>query len=187
MTTLAPPTIYDRALSGEPIPQIVRSHPPVRTSSDGLWTVGEWLIRIPNQDTSSAPEVHRFVSEIRNRTGWSARRLAEIVGTSHTTILRIENGGRLVTGHSGELRRRLSQAEDVVARIYVIAGRDQETTARLLEEAAPPSGRSAVDFLQSDEPARAYLAAIDVARPRPPGLLVGTRPRRNAATAPLHE
>jgi transcriptional regulator with XRE-family HTH domain len=186
MTALAAPTIYERALSGEPLPQIVRTSPPVKTVPRGIWMVGQWQIRIPDQDTSSAPEVHRFVSEIRNRTGWSARRLAEIVGTSHTTILRIENGGRLVSGHSGELRRRLSQADDVVARVYIIAGRDQETTARLLEE-APLSDRPAVDFLQSDQPAKAYLAAIDVARPRPPGLLVGTRPRRDGATAPLHE
>lgn len=141
---------------------------------------------IPNQDTSSAPEVSRLVSEIRNRTGWSARRLAEIVGTSHTTIFRIENGSRLVPGHSGELRRRLSEVGEVIARVYVIADRDQETTSRLLDEATP-SGQSAVEFLQEDQPARAYLSAIDVARPRPPGLLVGTRPRRAGATAPLHE
>jgi transcriptional regulator with XRE-family HTH domain len=186
MTTLAP-TIYDRALWGEPLPQIVRNRPPLETVREGWWTIGQWHIWIPDPELSPAPEVQRFVSEIRDRTGWSARRLAEIVGTSHTTILQIENGRRLITGHSGDLRRRLSHAHDLVARIYIVAGRDQAATAQLLEETPPASGQSAVDLLQSDEPARAYLAAIDVARPRPPGLLVGTRPRRDGATAPLHE
>ena len=186
MTALAAPSIYDEAFLGEPLPQIVRSRQPLKTDSEGFWTVDDWQILLPTLEPSPAPEVHRHVSEIRNRTGWSARRLADVVGTSHTTILRIENGGRLVSAHSGELRRRLSQTDDVVARVYIIAGRDQEATARLLEQVSP-SGQSAVEFLQSDEPARAYLAAIDVAQPRPPGLLVGTRPRRAGATAPLHE
>jgi transcriptional regulator with XRE-family HTH domain len=185
--TLAP-TIYQRAFSGDPLPRIVRDRPPLKTVVEGvwLWTVGDWGIWMPVPQLSPAPAALRFVSEIRERTGWSARRLAEIVGTTHPTIRRIETGGRLVSGHSGELRRRLTQTHDLVGRIYIIAGRDPAATAQLLEE-TPDSGRSAVDLLRSNEPARAYLAAIDVARPRPPGLLVGTRPRRDGATAPLHE
>jgi hypothetical protein len=36
-------------------------------------------------------------------------------------------------------------------------------------------------------PEEAYLAAIDALRPRPTGMLTGSRPRRSGATAALHD
>lgn len=179
-------TIYDEALAGEPIPQIVEMSPTFTAVANGIYLIGDWKIRVPNLVISPIPPARRFVSDIRIRTGWSTRELARIVGTSHTTIGRIERGGRIVAGHSGELGTRLQQAHDVISRTYVIAGSDPVRTSQFLETRGP-SGRSAVEYMREGEPSLAYLAIIDVATPRPEGLLVGNRPRGDGATVALHE
>jgi transcriptional regulator with XRE-family HTH domain len=184
MTTLTAPSVYDQTLLGEPLPRPVRGR--ILEPRGHLWILGSWAINIPIPRLSPAPDVQRIVSEIRNCTGWSARRLADIMGTSHTTILQIENGRRLFAGHSGDLRRRLSDAHEVITRVFVIADREQTKTVQLLED-TPATGKSALDHLRRGDPAKAYLSAIDVMRPRTSGLLVGSRPRQDGATAPLHD
>src|SRR4051794_22825446 len=100
---------------GDPRSQVVIEAPLVTTySGDGILLFGERRIEIPSSTPGPTPELRRLVWELRARTGWSARQLARVLGTTHTTINRVENGGRLVRGHSGELRRRVSDAHDVV-------------------------------------------------------------------------
>ena len=184
MTLIDTGTIYEQALRGEPLERVV-FRAPLNTGST-VWTLGDWALIVPPPIPRPAPEMQRIVSHLKEWTGWSARRLAEVLITSHTTVLGIESGRPLVNGRSGDLRRRLTEMHDVVERIYLLANRDPDTVARLLDT-APPGRRSAIEEMQAGEAARAYLAAIDVLRPRTPGLLVGNRPRRGGATAPLHD
>lgn len=171
---------------GEPRPQVLFSARATATTvGDGIIILGERLIRIPPLAPSPTPELRQLVWELRTRTGWSARQLARVLGTSHPTINRIEAGGRLVRGHSGDLRQRLSSTHDVISRVYMLAGSDADATARVLETAGP-SGHSPIELMHVDEPARAYLAALDVLNPRQDGLLVGSRPRSGDAPSPLH-
>jgi transcriptional regulator with XRE-family HTH domain len=172
---------------GDPRPQVVFSDRAITTTvGDGIVILGERVIKIPRLAPAPTPELRRLVWELRARTGWSARQIARVLGTSHTTINRIEAGGRLMSGHSGDLRRRLGSAHDVVSRVHVLAGSDVDATARALETAGP-TGDSAVALMQADAPAKAYLTALDILNPRQDGLLVGTRPRSGDALAHLHE
>lgn len=135
----------------------------------------------------SAPRLQRIIREVRYRTGWSARRLAEVVGSSHTTILNAENGRPLISGHSGDLGQRLVEIHDLVERVYLLVDRDPERTASALAT-APPGRSSAVEELKAiGDPSRAYLAVLDSLRPRRPGLLIGSRPWRDGPTTALHE
>jgi hypothetical protein len=184
MITLDRATVYGEALFGEPLVRLVR-YPPLNTDSH-FWIVGDWTIVLPETAARPAPEVQRAIADLRGWTGWSARRLADVLGTSHTTVLRIEDGRPLMEGHSGDLRRRVADVHDVVKRIYLLADRDSAATVRLLETRS--GGTDApVDALQRGDLARAYLRAIDAVRPRETGLLVGGRPRREGATIPLHD
>jgi len=184
MTILDATTLYDQALRGEPLFRAVFPEP--LNTRDSFWTLGDWEIILPVPAPRPASGMQSIVRQIRGWTGWSSRRLADIVGTSHTTVLSVENGRPLVGGHSGDLRDRLTGAHDVIERIYVLAGRDHDTITRLLETA--PSGRTAaITELEAGELGRAYLAALDVLRPPTPGLLVGDHPRQSGGTTALHD
>jgi hypothetical protein len=184
MSVLDAPTIYDETLYGEPLelPILAGS---LNTEGD-IWTVGEWVIVVPKPVVHRAPDVQRMIADVRASTRWSARQLARILGTSHTTVLNAEAGRPLMEARTGDLRRRVGEVHDVVERVFVLAGEDPRATARVMGT-APRGGRSAVDSLRDRNPGGAYLSAIDVLRPRPAGLLVGDRPRREGATAPLHD
>jgi hypothetical protein len=183
MITMDRPTLYDEALYGEPLALLVRK--PELNTDHPIWTLGDWNLVLPMPAVRPAPDVQRMISELRAWTQWSSRQLATVLRTSHTTVLGLEAGRPLVAGHSGDLRRRLTNAHDVVSRVYVLAGEDPTATSHVLAT-APAGARSPVDALQSGDAAAAYVSAIDVLRPRPSGLLVGSRPRREGATAPLH-
>ena len=184
------PTVLDKAnllndaLVGAPLARnVVRPH--LYTGSD-VWIVGDWKATFPTSTPHPAPDLQRMVVKIREWTDWSARRLGEALSTSHTTVYRIEHGRRVIEGHSGDLRRRIADAYEVIERIFLLSSRDPSTTSRLLET-RPPGRRSAIEELQSGQSSRAYLAAIDVLRPRQPGLLVADHPRQGGATSALHE
>jgi hypothetical protein len=184
MITASRDAIYTQALQGEPLASLVAS--PSLTMHRGWIIVGQWPIAMPQSVGRDQPESQRMVSEIRRWTGWSSRFLADLLRTSHTTVLNIESGRPLVAGHSGVLGERLADAHDVVTRVFLLSDRDPDRTSRVLGEAGP-GGMSPIQQLRAGEPGRAYLAAIDVLRPRPTGLLVGSRPKRGGATAPLDD
>jgi transcriptional regulator with XRE-family HTH domain len=182
--TLERPTIYHEALFGEPLGLPVR-HRTLDTNRP-FWIVGEWFVVLPTTVVRRAPDVQRMISEVRAWTGWSLRQLARVLGTSHTTVLNAEAGRPLLALRSGDLRRRVNEVHDVVERVYLLSERDASTTSHLLAT-APRRGQSAVDALRAGRPEKAYLAAIDALRPRPTGMLTGSRPRRSGATAALHD
>lgn len=179
------PALYEAAVRGEPLQRAV--FPPPLNTNDDFWTLGDWPIKVPRPVPQVMPDLERIVKEVREWTGWSARRLADVVESTHTTILRAENGRPLMPGHSGDLRERLFDLHNLVERVFLVVGRDSERTAAVLST-SPPNRRSAADeFRATADPGRAYIAAIDVMRPRRPGLLVGDRPRQDGPTTALHE
>lgn len=178
-------TLYDDALLGEPLQRPV-PRPTIDTRSP-IWRVGDWPVDLPPSPPKPVPETARLITLIRDRTGWSGRKLAEVLGVSHSTVRRLARGQRPEKAHSGDLPIRLRNAYDVVDRVYLLTMRDPATTARTLDDALP-NRRSPIEELRAGMPAEAYLSAIDILRPaRPNGLLTGSRPRRDGATVPLHE
>jgi transcriptional regulator with XRE-family HTH domain len=185
MTVAEAPALYDAAFRGGPFQRTVFPEP--LNTHDTFWTIGDWPIAVPAVVPHAVPRLQRVIKEMRERTGWSARHLAEIVGSSHTTILNAENGRPLVSGHSGDLRQRLVQAHDLIERVYILVDRDPERTANVLATSAT-GRRSAVEELsETGDPGRAYLVALDAIRPRRSGLLAGDRPRRDGPTTALHD
>lgn len=184
MSVASAPTLYESAFYGEPLARTIIP-PPLRSFGE-WWIVGDWNIRLPKLPVRAAPDVQRMASQLLKWTGWSSRRLADLLGTSHTTILKLEAGRPLITGHSGDLRRRIADVHDVVHRVFILAEDNPVKTTQILES-APPGGRSPFEELRADSPTRAYLSAIDLVRPRSAGLLTGDRSRTGGATAPLHE
>jgi transcriptional regulator with XRE-family HTH domain len=185
MTIAEASALYEAAVLGEPLQRTVFPEP--LNTTEIFWTVGYWPISVPPPVPRAIPRLQRIIREVRERTGWSARRLADVVGSTHTTILNAENGRPLVSGHSGDLRQRLLDVHDIVERVYLLVARDPQQTGTILS-ATPSSGRSAIDeLLATGDPGRAYIAALDVLRPRRAGLVVGDRPRRDGPTTALHE
>jgi hypothetical protein len=84
-------------------------------------------------------------------------------------------------------RARKTDAHNIIHRVFLLANRDPAETTRILKTAPAGGGPSAIAALRAGNPDKAYLAAIDVMRPRRAGMLVGGRPRRPGATSALHE
>lgn len=195
MTELRVADFYERTLyEGEPIRQMAAptrldraiEAPRFRVGQNLYW-LGDWFVRLPPLVVRPAPDIQRMAQEIGNWTGWSARRLGAVLGTSHTTVRAVQNGRPVTAGHSGDLRQRIVDAHAVVSRIFVLADRDPGRTANALDT-APGGGRSARTLMEHEDPAKAYVAALDILRPPAEGLLVGSRPAEpGRATAPLHD
>jgi hypothetical protein len=184
MSILDMPNIYEATFYGEPLSLPVR---PTTLNTDGhFWTVGDWRLVLPKVIVHRAPDVQHMLGDIEAWTGWSKRQLAGVLGTSHTTVRNAAAGRPLLAARSGDLRRRVANTHNLVGRVYVLGGRDAQETAHILEA---PQGENppAIDALRATNYERAYIAALDVLRPRPTGMLVGNRPRRSGATMPLHD
>lgn len=175
---------YDQALYGEPLLVALRRR--ILNTQKPIWTVGDWEIDLPSPAPRRPPETQRAVADLKTWTGWSSRQLARAVGTSHTTIGRLEAGGDLVPGHSGDLRQRLLVAHDTVARLAAVASHDPGAIRDALEYKWQGSG-SAMSALQGGEASVALLRALDRLRPTAAGLITGTGSRRGGATTALHE
>jgi hypothetical protein len=184
MSVLDMPNIYDATLYGEPLRLPVRQV--TLNTDDPFWTIGEWRLVLPKLIVHRAPDVQQMLGDIEAWTGWSKRHLAGVLGTSHTTVRNAAAGRPLLAARSGDLRRRVTNTHNLVSRVYVLAGRNAQETARILEA---PQGDNppAIEALSASNYDRAYLAALDVLRPRPTGMLLGNRPRRGGATTPLHD
>lgn len=125
-----------------------------------------------------------LLRQVNDLTGWSFRDIAEIVGTSHTTVGKLANGA-VPTNRSADAAERIAPMLDVLTRIsrLVAPGRD---LAAVLEQFTD-EGESPREALRSGEWSRALLAAMDVIngpRPTRPELRLGVR--RERATRELH-
>jgi hypothetical protein len=185
VTLVVDPTCYYEAIHGEPLPR--RVHAPLLNTETAIWRIGVWPLLLPEPARLGVPRLERAIAQILDWTGWSARRLADLVGCSHTTIINAAKGRPLISGHSGDLRQRVVAVHDLVERVHLLAGRDRGRVHALLET-APAGRRSGVDELRAGGDAgQAYLSVLDVLRPRRTGLLVGDRPRRVGPTTALHD
>lgn len=184
MSVLDMPNIYDATFYGDPLRLPVR-HATLNTDGP-FWTVGEWRLVLPKLIVHRAPDVQHMLGDIEAWTGWSKRQLAGVLGTSHTTVRNAAAGRPLLAARSGDLRRRVANTHNLVGRVFVLAGRDAPETARILE-ASQGENLAAIDALRATNYEHAYVAALDVLRPRPTGMLTGNRPRRSGATMPLHD
>ncbi len=173
---------WQDALQGKPFIHRSSSRPVIRPD------LAKWWVHLPPVRPQPAPDVQMMVHALRRWTGWSTRLLAAVLGTSHTTVSKIEDGRAIWESRSGDLRRRISDAYDVVGRVATLVGSDPGGIAAAMTGGGR-DGRSATDFLREGQPNRAYLAVLDgfgePARSRS-GLLVGDRPSRpGQATVPL--
>ena len=113
-----------------------------------------------------APKAQQLTHELLSWTGWSRRALAKMLMTSHPTISALAQG--LSAARVGDLFDRLIEAREVVSRVHLIAEGDASRTSHLLTTPSA-SGQIAKDLLAQRRPAEAYLVALDVLHPRPPG------------------
>lgn len=178
--TLLQPTIFDDALHGPPVQSLV--------APQSLWDdLQGWWVQLADRQPARAPDTQTQIRDVRRWTNWSIRATAQRLGTTHTTLRAMEQGRPLILARSGDLRRRLYDLHDLIARIRVLVDQDAQRTSAALQ--APDShGRTALYYIAERDPARAYLAALDAARPRQrgSGLLVGSRPATpGSASSPL--
>lgn len=147
----------------------------VSDAPDG-WLYDPWLV-LPPVEVREAPRAQQMMVELQQMTGWSDRRLAVTLHCSHPTVSAISRGKS--SASAGDLRQRLTEAFDVVDRIFLVAGRNPVETDRLLTSPPSKDAASAADLLATRDPAGAYLAALAVRRPaRQSGLMRGSFPSR---------
>jgi hypothetical protein len=135
-----------------------------------------WFVHVPPWQSRPAPELQAMVVDIRSFTGWSARLIAEAIGSTHPTV------GALLEGSTGKkamkIRDRVLAAHEVIRRVYAITNGERSRVDAVLRSKGS-QGSSAVELLRREDPARAYLAALDCLRDRrEERLMVGDRPRR---------
>lgn len=142
-------------------------------------------VELPTSVARAAPRAQQLVVAIRRMTGWSHRRLAAIVGSTHPTVAAVEQGRS--EARTGELFARLVEVSAVVERVHLLADRSPVEADRLLS-ATPPGGIAAVDQLMRRDPGAAYLAVLDLLHPpSETGMMTGFWPSRvGEATTGLH-
>lgn len=121
-------------------------------------------IQLPAPPAEPVSRLPRLLSEARNVTGWSQREIADILGTSHTTIRRLETDGR-VTIKSRDIAAKVAQLHAVLVRLARIAGSPDTLATALVTEV---DGTTAAALLREANWPRAFATALDAARgPRP--------------------
>jgi hypothetical protein len=126
---------------------------------------------------AEAQDLRTMATAILGLTGWSHRRLATALGTTHPTIANIL-GGRAEgpVWRNSEYRTRLREMHTVVERIAALAPGDKSQVRSLLVR--PTEGGTAIDHMAAGRFDDAYLAAIETLRPaRDTRLITGQRPR----------
>ncbi|HXH59119.1 hypothetical protein [Iamia sp.] len=118
-----------------------------------------------------------MVIEIQRMTGWSGRRLAEVLRSTHPTVRAVARGAS--SARYGDLYGRINDAYDIVGRIFLVAGRNPHEANRLLTTPPSEGAPYAASLLAERDSAGAYLAALAVNQPqRAPGLIRGMWPSR---------
>ncbi len=129
----------------------------------------DFWVQVPAMESRPAPRAQRLTRAVREWTGWSHRRLATVLDSTHPTVAALEQGRSM--GRAGDLFERLLEVHEVVHRVFLVADRDASEVDRLLESPSQ-SGATATELLTVRKPAEAYLAALDVSRPRRVGPLM---------------
>lgn len=117
-----------------------------------------WLI-MPSYEPQRAPDLTRIVKDLIERTGWSNRSLAEIVGTTHPTIQAIRRGRE--PERRPELAEALFSTAEVVEKISRLVRGNQAILKTVLSTRGPDA-ETPLQLLASGEYAKAYLRALDM-------------------------
>jgi hypothetical protein len=136
-----------------------------------------WLL-IPSYQPSPIPGLASVISRLIDRTGWSNRRIADIVGTTHPTIQAIRGGRE--PERRPELADALYKTAEVVEKISKLSRGNQTTLNAILKNRGQTGyGQTPLQLLAAGEYAKAYLAAIDfLNKPRQSGGLLNVRQER---------
>lgn len=135
----------------------------------------DWLLIAPYV-SQPIPDLSRIVNRLIDRTGWSNRRIAEIVGTTHPTIGAIKKGRE--PERKPELAEALFNTAEVVEKISRLANGNQAILKVALNQRGQ-DGFTSLQLLAAGEYAKAYLKALDVLnRPHQIGGLLNVRQER---------
>jgi hypothetical protein len=139
-----------------------------------------WMPSIePISPGRPAPRVQRHIIELQRLTGWSERTLASIVGTSHPTIRAALAGSQGALTRSADVKERIDSLHAIVTRLAPLADQRQDAIVEALTSHPSGSTASAIDLVGSGKMAAAYLAAMEVLRPRrTSGMMQGSSPAR---------
>jgi hypothetical protein len=111
------------------------------------------------------PEFAKLIAQLRDLTGWSFRDLADILGTSHTTVGKLVNQG-LVSARSQAAADKIEPLLDVLTRLARLVP-SGGTLIKILNTPSP-DGKPAIGLLSAGDWAGAFLAGLDVIQgPRP--------------------
>lgn len=134
-------------------------------------------VRLP----STYADLLRRINEL---TGWSFRDIAEVVGTSHTTVGKLANGAA-PSSRSAAAVERIERVLDVLTRVFPLVG-SRAALAPLLEQVGPHN-ETPRELLAAGAWSEALLAALDlVDGPRLSRPTLRPVPRRERATRELH-
>lgn len=164
---------------------LIDSRPVHAEQSSNLFDI--W-VKLPAPKPYTAPRIREQTKQIRARTGWSQRRLATILNTTHPTVKALQQG-RPVT-RVKDIAVHLSDIDRIVERVFILAKRRPQETNRILSTTTRNDRLSAADLLQNGDPAGAYLAALQVLRPQTArsGMVSGLWPSRpGGATMSLEQ
>lgn len=122
-----------------------------------------WIV-LPDEPDDPVSPISGLLGETRALTGWALRDLAGVLGTSHTTIGRLEANGR-VTGRSRAVATRAAELHAVIVRLARVAGGPEALAVALGQTVR---GATPLALLREGQWSTAYTAALDVLRgPRP--------------------
>jgi transcriptional regulator with XRE-family HTH domain len=121
-------------------------------------------IQLPPAPAEPMSRLPRLLREARAATGWSQREIADILGTSHTTVRRLERDGQ-VTVRSREIAAKIPHLHAALVRLARVAGSPEALATALV---TPVGETTAADLLRDGNWPRAFTTAIDAIRgPRP--------------------
>ena len=117
-------------------------------------------------------QAQALVRAISEWTDWSNEDLARVLNCSHLRVSALNRGTSFI--RVDDLFERLYEVHEVVQRLFLIADRDTSRVDDLLTS-KPESGFTAVELLSDRRPSEAYLAALEVNRPRRAGTMMRSR------------
>lgn len=136
-----------------------------------------WIV-LPEEPADPVSPVPALLREIRELTGWALRDLAAVLGTSHTTIGRLEAHGR-VTARSRAIAARAAELHAVLVRLARLA---EGPEALALALGRTVRGTTPLVLLSEGEWPKAYTGALDALRGPRPAMLGASKAPVTAAT-----
>jgi len=139
-----------------------------------------WIV-LPEEPADPASAMPGLIRQTRELTGWAQRDLAYVLGTSHTTVRRLETDGR-VTARTRGIAARAAELHAVILRLARAAGGPERLVIALGRTVA---GTTPLDLLRAGEWSRAYTAALDAVHGPRPAMLGASRTPVKPATREL--